>query len=42
VPVVYGRLSGSQLEIIRGLALGDRVIATDLPEVAGRDRVVLK
>lgn len=42
VEVVYGRLSGSQIEILRGLAPGDRVIVTDLPAVAGRDRVVLK
>jgi HlyD family secretion protein len=42
VSVSYGRLSGSQLEILSGLAPGDRVIVTDLPAVAGRDRVVLK
>ena len=42
VTVVYGRLSGSQLEIISALAPGDRVIVTDLPAVAGRDRVALK
>ena len=42
VSVTYGRLSGSQLEILSGLAPGDRVIVTDLPAVAGRDRVVLK
>jgi HlyD family secretion protein len=42
VTVVYGRLSGSQLEIISGLVPGDRVIVTDLPEVAGHDRVSLK
>ena len=42
VEVVYGRLSGSQIEILRGLAPGDRVIVTDLPAVAGRNRVILK
>ena len=42
VAVVYGRLSGSQLEIISGLEPGERVIVTDLPALAGRDRVVLK
>ena len=42
VSVTYGRMSGSQLEILSGLAPGDRVIVTDLPGVAGRDRVVLK
>jgi HlyD family secretion protein len=42
VPVVYGRLSGSQLEILSGLAPGDRVIVTELPEAAGRNRVALK
>jgi hypothetical protein len=42
VAVVYGRLSGSQLEIISGLQPGDRVIVTDLPALTGRDRVALK
>lgn len=42
VPVSYGRLSGSQLEILSGLAPGDRVIVTDLPELGGYDRVVLR
>jgi HlyD family secretion protein len=42
IPVVYGRLSGSRLEIIGGLAPGDRVIVTDLPALAGHDRVALK
>ena len=42
VTVVYGRLSGSQLEIIRGLVPGDRVIVTALPEVGDRDRITLK
>jgi len=42
VTVAYGRLSGSQLEIISGLAPGDRVIVTDLPAVAGRNRVALR
>lgn len=42
VSVTYGRLSGSQLEILGGLAPGDRVIVTDLPAVAGHDRVVLR
>jgi multidrug efflux pump subunit AcrA (membrane-fusion protein) len=42
VAVVYGRLSGSQLEIISGLEPGDRVIVTDLPALTGRHRVALK
>jgi HlyD family secretion protein len=41
VAVVYGRLSGSQLEIISGLKPGDRVIVTDLPALTGHDRVTL-
>jgi len=42
VQVVYGRLSGAQLEIISDLAPGDRVIVTDLPAVAGHDRIALE
>lgn len=42
VAVVYGRLSGSRIEVISGLAPGDRVIVNDLPGLEGRNYVVLK
>lgn len=42
VPVTYGRLSGSQLEILSGLAPGDRVIVTEIPQAAGHDRIRLR
>jgi voltage-gated potassium channel Kch len=40
--VLYGRMSGSQLEIKAGLAPGDRVIVTDLSEMDNYNRVTLK
>jgi len=42
VPVGYGRLSGSQLQIVSGISPGDLVIVTELPALAGRSRVALK
>lgn len=42
VSVAYGRLSGALLEILSGLAPGDRVIVTDMSAYAGRDRVRLQ
>jgi HlyD family secretion protein len=41
VPVKYGRLSGSLLEIVSGLSPGDRVIVTDMSAYAQFDRVRL-
>jgi multidrug efflux pump subunit AcrA (membrane-fusion protein) len=42
VTVRYGRQSGAQMEIISGLAPGDRVIVTDMSPWAGYSRVRLK
>ena len=42
VPVTYGRLSGSQLEILSGLVPGDRVIVTEMPQAEGHDRIRLQ
>jgi hypothetical protein len=42
VPVGYGRLSGSQLQIVSGISPGDLVIVTELPGLTGRSRVALK
>jgi HlyD family secretion protein len=37
--VRYGRQSGALIEVISGLAPGDRVIVTDLSRFAGQDRI---
>ena len=42
VPVRYGRQSGAQMEIISGLAPGDKVIVTDMSAWSGYPRVRLK
>ena len=42
VTVRYGRRSGALLEILNGLAPGDRVIVTDMSKWAGYDRVRLQ
>jgi len=42
VPVDYGVLSGSRIEVVSGIAPGDLVIVTDLPAREGRSRVALK
>jgi multidrug efflux pump subunit AcrA (membrane-fusion protein) len=42
VPVHYGRISGPQIEVISGLAPGDRVIVTNMSKWASYARVTLK
>lgn len=40
--VQFGRASGDRIEVLTGLAVGDRVILTDLPDHAAHDRVALR
>ena len=42
VTVRYGRISGPQIEIVSGLAPGDRVIVTDMSKWVSYARVTLK
>ena len=42
VEVKYGRLSAALIEILGGLAQGDRVIVTDMSKWASYERVLLK
>jgi HlyD family secretion protein len=42
VTVRYGKMSGPLIQILRGLAPGDRVIVTDMSKYAGFARVALR